>query len=729
MPFAGELTPVSSGNGSVGSPVSATSDRRSPWRATARRPTIMIQHGPPSPELVSQDCAFPAFPNFSLKDSKKDDKSKSRSEKHSKSRTGSPASSARSSKQYLGPSPLSRTASNESQRQRAKSISGDNRLRRPSMTTSGRGPSMPNSGSRKPSTEDIPPLPTPSPELTIRPMPIRQLERADTAPVFPFQHNGSQDAVNGLQRHATTDGVIHEEPEHIGKMPTPDATKESEVLFTNPFPLAQPHKDTEPGYKSKRPPPIVSNIAVPPRKVPPKMRSPTVPPSSAHGLSRSLTKLFGRRRSQSVSAARREIVRTALSDEPGTEFPTPRLPQSAFEAPRQVPTTPQSAPESASQPPSAPFLPEDSVTERKDSLNAGECTGLALAPPVVIEPEVMPIIGVEAMQFKFDWSQPAREDSPVELVSTSIARRPTELELNRASMDSASSYGSIGFDERTASSRSSAPPTDEPAVKSPESLQTEHTQMTIIEMPPPLRPRNAEHYPDSPTDPLFIDGRLSPIPSEKPKAVESQPFISEMAPPPAPVLPARKDSLATASTPSGPNKGICRGCSKHILSKEKSVTSADGRLSGRYHKECFVCTTCKSPFSTAEFYVHADRPYCAYHYHEQENSLCATCGKGIEGLYMETANVAGRGREKHHPQCLKCTTCRVQLSTDYFELSGKVYCERDAFRLASVPKTHDRSPARPSPLVREYISSGDPKLLQKGSNFPERRTTRIMTTA
>ena len=70
----------------------------------------------------------------------------------------------------------------------------------------------------------------------------------------------------------------------------------------------------------------------------------------------------------------------------------------------------------------------------------------------------------------------------------------------------------------------------------------------------------------------------------------------------------------------------------------------------------------------------------------------------------------------------------MQLNNDYFELSGKVYCERDAFRLASMPRVHDRSPARPSPLVREYISSGNPDLL-KGKNFPERRVTRLMTTA
>jgi hypothetical protein len=139
-----------------------------------------------------------------------------------------------------------------------------------------------------------------------------------------------------------------------------------------------------------------------------------------------------------------------------------------------------------------------------------------------------------------------------------------------------------------------------------------------------------------------------------------------------------------------------------------------------------VCQACKTAFPTAEFYVHNDHPYCGQHYHELENSLCATCGRGIEGLYMETANVAGRGKEKHHPECLKCTTCRIRLDHDYFELSGKVYCERDAFRIASGPKSPHNAPSRPSPLVREYISSGNPGLVE-GKNFPERRTNKLMT--
>jgi len=175
----------------------------------------------------------------------------------------------------------------------------------------------------------------------------------------------------------------------------------------------------------------------------------------------------------------------------------------------------------------------------------------------------------------------------------------------------------------------------------------------------------------------------------------------------------------------GSNKGVCRGCSRVILAAQKSVSSADGRLTGRYHKECFVCRKCKASFPTAEFYVHNDQPYCGQHYHELEDSLCATCGKGIEGLYMETANLAGRGKEKHHPECLKCTICRVRLDHDYLSYPARCIVNempsdrrlyQDLLIMLRVGPVH---------WFREYISSGDPGLV-KGRNFPERRTTRLM---
>ncbi|KAF2220849.1 hypothetical protein BDZ85DRAFT_283770 [Elsinoe ampelina] len=115
----------------------------------------------------------------------------------------------------------------------------------------------------------------------------------------------------------------------------------------------------------------------------------------------------------------------------------------------------------------------------------------------------------------------------------------------------------------------------------------------------------------------------------------------------------------------------CRGCSTPIIGK--SIKCADGRLTGRYHKGCFVCSTCSSPFSGAEFYVLQDKPYCEHHYHSLNGSLCTSCDRGIEGQYLETEK-----REKFHPKCLCCSTCREALGEEYFDVGGRVYCERHA---------------------------------------------------
>ncbi|KAB8290824.1 hypothetical protein EYC80_008461 [Monilinia laxa] len=127
------------------------------------------------------------------------------------------------------------------------------------------------------------------------------------------------------------------------------------------------------------------------------------------------------------------------------------------------------------------------------------------------------------------------------------------------------------------------------------------------------------------------------------------------------------------------SKGNCKACTLPI--KGKSISSADGRLTGRYHKSCFVCTTCQSSFQTAEFYVHGDAPYCEHHYHQLNNSMCHGCDRGIEGQYLESEK-----REKFHPTCLNCADCQRNLQNDYFEMGGKIYCERDAFRRAQEGK-------------------------------------------
>ncbi|KAH6968735.1 hypothetical protein HG530_006318 [Fusarium avenaceum] len=121
------------------------------------------------------------------------------------------------------------------------------------------------------------------------------------------------------------------------------------------------------------------------------------------------------------------------------------------------------------------------------------------------------------------------------------------------------------------------------------------------------------------------------------------------------------------------SRGNCKACGLAITGK--SISSADGRLTGKYHKACFVCTTCSEPFASAEFYVLEDKPYCNHHYHKLNGSICGSCEKGIEGQYLEDEFSI-----KYHVGCFRCLDCGRSLSDGYFEVDGKSYCERDAWR-------------------------------------------------
>ncbi|KAK5170371.1 uncharacterized protein LTR77_004958 [Saxophila tyrrhenica] len=192
-------------------------------------------------------------------------------------------------------------------------------------------------------------------------------------------------------------------------------------------------------------------------------------------------------------------------------------------------------------------------------------------------------------------------------------------------------------------------------------------------------------------------------------------------PPPIPQQPARAP-LNRRPTVSGV-KPTCRGCSLPI--EGKSVKAADGRLTGRWHKQCFVCKTCAQPFASADFYVHANHPYCEQHYHEINGSTCAGCRRGIEGQYLETTSSGGPGGQgverKYHPRCFTCASCRGVLSEDYFEIGGRVFCERHALAAMRAQPKQGVAPGQAGRLgVGPHGASSLSGLKA------ERRTTKLM---
>ena len=115
----------------------------------------------------------------------------------------------------------------------------------------------------------------------------------------------------------------------------------------------------------------------------------------------------------------------------------------------------------------------------------------------------------------------------------------------------------------------------------------------------------------------------------------------------------------------------------------------------------------QKPFPDKTFYVHEGRPYCAYHYHEANGSLCAasSCGQPIEGPCAVAHNGA-----RYHPEHFLCEypRCTTRLE-EYYESDGKIFCERhagiaecgdlvgyevDDVRLSETPKTTTKAMKR-----------------------------------
>lgn len=229
---------------------------------------------------------------------------------------------------------------------------------------------------------------------------------------------------------------------------------------------------------------------------------------------------------------------------------------------------------------------------------------------------------------------------------------------------------------------------DDPAIQDPRENRPPPPPVPVsprVASPERMKPRSRSR--SQPRDPA-VQARSRSRPREQ----VAPPAPREPTPPREPLQPrepaVKPRSRSRPRDPTVPSsRGDCKSCKLPITGK--SISSADGRLTGRYHKACFVCTTCHEPFSSATFYVHDDKPYCEIHYHKLNGSLCGGCGNGIEGQYLEDERT-----RKHHPGCFRCGDCGMVLKDGYFEVNGKAFCEKDAWRRVQQPQPWMRPPGR-----------------------------------
>jgi len=116
----------------------------------------------------------------------------------------------------------------------------------------------------------------------------------------------------------------------------------------------------------------------------------------------------------------------------------------------------------------------------------------------------------------------------------------------------------------------------------------------------------------------------------------------------------------------------CRRCNLPI--EKQAVSSSDGQLKGKYHRDCFNCHSCHKLFPDKTFYVFDGKPFCDYHYHKMNGSLCAApiCGRPIEG----PCAVSHAG-DKYHPEHFVCQYARcTERLEEYWEMGGRMLCEK-----------------------------------------------------
>jgi len=110
----------------------------------------------------------------------------------------------------------------------------------------------------------------------------------------------------------------------------------------------------------------------------------------------------------------------------------------------------------------------------------------------------------------------------------------------------------------------------------------------------------------------------------------------------------------------------CVACEKSIFGEYKLA------LGRNWHKECFICDTCRVPLD-AIFYPSDDgQIYCHEHIWTAIRMICAKCEKPII-----TGNVIEMGELKFHVDHFCCAFCQKKLANaEYYEREGKPYCKQ-----------------------------------------------------
>jgi len=107
---------------------------------------------------------------------------------------------------------------------------------------------------------------------------------------------------------------------------------------------------------------------------------------------------------------------------------------------------------------------------------------------------------------------------------------------------------------------------------------------------------------------------------------------------------------------------VCHGCGFIITETSMEV---DGKF---WHKECFVCASCRAPLST--FFEKYHQFYCADCVKHPESKSCCKCGRALRDPHKVVRELD----KLWHRDCFRCHYCNRDISDYYTERRGFPYC-------------------------------------------------------
>jgi len=124
----------------------------------------------------------------------------------------------------------------------------------------------------------------------------------------------------------------------------------------------------------------------------------------------------------------------------------------------------------------------------------------------------------------------------------------------------------------------------------------------------------------------------------------------------------KRMSFHPGSASANISKTTCAACSNSL-----GIDSVSA-LEKQWHKECFVCQSCKKSLVTEGFKAHEGRPICVDCFNGKFGLKCTGCKQAIAAAYVQVKG------NPWHSDCFVCGRCKKPFDAGYGERDGEYLC-------------------------------------------------------